>query len=143
RAPWPCTSSDAAGGIPLWCPRVWLRWSPSAPGLRVGRDGAGDVDDLRRCQAEMAEVLVVVAVELREVRALGTLFADSLHLFEDLRDQLRLGRDAGAAQCVLDDHRARVLAVDVFDLSAHVGGRDELVDRRMNEHARCVDARLM
>jgi len=43
-------------------------------------------------------------------------------------------------QRLLDHERACMLAVDVGDFGAEIRRRDELVDRRMDEHAGGVNA---
>src|SRR5207248_6784298 len=130
-------SSGEAGGTPRWLRYRSSWWSASVV------QSPRDVDHLVRGQPERVEVIVVLPVELREVGALRPLLAHALHLLEDGADQLRLRRDARIPQRVLDHQCARMLAVDVLDLRAHVVWRDELVDRGVDEHARRMDARLM
>ena len=85
-------------------------------------------------------MIVVLALELGEIAPLSALLAHPLDLGEHLRHQLGLGRDPGVAERMLDHERPGMLAVDVGDLGAEVGGRHELVDRGMDQHARGVDA---
>src|SRR5439155_16826805 len=119
--------------------RAW--WSPSRG--RFGQERGRDVDHFVRGQSHPVQVIVVAAVKIREVAALGALLADALDLGEHHRDQFRLGADARVAQRVLDDQRARVLSVDVGNVRAEVGGRDELIDRGRDDQAGGVDPRLV
>src|ERR1700730_8079947 len=138
------SSSAFAAHIQPWTCRYSSRL-PAGVSVTCALTGQGHcyLHHLFGAHPHPLQVVVVGALELGEVLALGALLAHSLDLLHDARHELWLGTDAPLAQRVLDDQGARMLAVDVTDLAAEVFRWDELVDRRVDEHARGVDSRLV
>src|SRR5437879_1020606 len=136
----PQTRLRTGSGLP---PSLATTISGFASNLGDTGDCAGDVDDLLRRQAHVPKVLVVAAVAIGEVGPLRASLADSLHRAEHLRDQLRFRAYPRFAQRVLDDHGAGMLSIDVLDLGPKVRGRQELIDRGVNQHPGRVNAGLV
>src|SRR2546421_3532285 len=136
------SSSALVAHIHAWMRRYSARLArpPVSVACALTAEGHRDFHDLLGANAHAFQVVVVEAVEFGEVLPLGAVLAQPLRLFDDAAHQLRLRPYATLSQSVLDDDRTGVLAVHVADLLSQVLRRDELVDRRVDQHSRGMDA---